>query len=495
MAELTITGAEGRKITLPTGLFINNTFEPATDNKTITIENPSTGTPIGDVSSAQAADVDRAVAASKKAFSTWKTTAPAERRQLLLKLADLIEQNASDFASIEAVDAGLLYNLSLGLSVAQATETLRYFAGWADKLDGQSMGYDSGIALTKREPIGVCAAVVPWNTPLMITSWKIAPCLAAGNTLIIKTPELAPLYGQRLAQLIVEAGFPPGVVSILCGLGNEAGQAIADHAEIRKLSFTGSVGTGRAILISAAKSNLKKVTLELGGKGPSIIFSDADWENALAFSTFGITAHNGQICAAGSRIYVQEDIYDRFVTEFSQRTRDAVMGDPLLPETVKGPIISSTQKDRVLAYLSKAKDEGTEVLHGGADKTDSSSKGHFVPNTAYVNVSPSASIMREEVFGPVASIAKFKTEQEVIELANDTEYGLAAAVFTNDISRAIRVSEQVECGLVTVNSWGAVHANTPFGGVKQSGFGREGGQDALHDWTQVKCIKVNVLKG
>ncbi|KAM0487397.1 hypothetical protein ACHAP7_001910 [Fusarium lateritium] len=495
MAELTITGAEGRKITLPTGLFIDNNFSPATDNKTITIENPSTCTPIGDVSAAQKADVDRAVAASKKAFSTWKTTAPAERRRLLLKLADLIEQNASDFASIEAVDAGLLYNFSLGLSVAQATESLRYFAGWADKLDGQSMGYDGGIALTKREPIGVCAAVVPWNTPLMITSWKIAPCLAAGNTLIIKTPELAPLYGQRLAQLIVEAGFPPGVVSILCGLGTEAGQAIADHSEIRKLSFTGSVGTGRAILVSAAKSNLKKVTLELGGKGPSIIFSDADWENALAFSTFGITAHNGQICAAGSRIYVQEDIYDRFVTEFSQRTRDAVMGDPLLPQTVKGPIISSTQKDRVLAYLAKAKDEGTEVLHGGADKTDSNSKGHFVPNTAYVNVPSSASVMREEVFGPVASIAKFKTEQEVIELANDTEYGLAAAVFTNDISRAIRVSEQVQCGLVTVNSWGAVNANTPFGGVKQSGFGREGGQDALNDWTQVKCIKVNVLKG
>ncbi|KAF5664281.1 aldehyde dehydrogenase (nad+) [Fusarium heterosporum] len=494
MAELSITGAQGQNITLPTGILIDNEFQPAADNKTITIENPSTCTPIGDVSAAQSSDVDRAVSSSKKAFATWKTTAPAERRRLIHRLGDLIEENAKDFASIEAVDAGMLYNMSMGLSVAQAVETCRYFAGWADKLDGQSIDYDGGLAYTKRDPIGVCAAIVPWNTPLMITSWKIAPCLAAGNTLIIKTPELAPLYGQKLAQLIVEAGFPPGVVNVLCGLGKEAGQALADHNEVRKISFTGSAGVGRSILASAAKTNLKKVTLELGGKGPSIVFPDADWENALAYATFGITAHNGQICAAGSRIYVHEDIYDRFVAEFSKRTRDAVMGDPLLPDTVKGPVISSTQKDRIMAFLAKAKEEGTEVLHGGHDKADSDSKGHFVPNTAFINVSPKATIIRDEIFGPVASISKFKTEQEVIELANDSEYGLAAAVFTNDISRAIRVSEQIECGLVTVNSWGAVNANTPFGGVKQSGFGREGGQDSLHDWTQVKCIKVNVFR-
>ncbi|KAF5246387.1 hypothetical protein FANTH_6903 [Fusarium anthophilum] len=492
MAELTITGAGGRKITLPTGLFIDNTFTPAEANKTVIVENPTTASPIGSLSAAQTSDVDRAVLSSRKASATWKTTPPQERRRLLNKLADLIERDVQDFASIEAVDAGMLYNMSMGMSVPQAAETCRYFAGWADKLDGQSIDYESGLAYTKREPIGICAAVVPWNTPLMITSWKLAPALAAGNTLIIKTPELAPLYGQKLGQLIVEAGFPPGVVNILCGLGTIAGQALADHHEVRKLSFTGSVGVGRTILASAAKSNLKRVTLELGGKGPSIIFSDADWENALMWATAGITTHNGQICAAGSRIYVQEDIYDKFVEEFSKRTKDAVMGDPLLQETMKGPVISSTQKDRIMGFIAKANSEGTQVLHGGSQTHDS--KGHFVPNTAYVNVAPSASIIREEVFGPVASIAKFKTEQEVIDLANDNVYGLAASVFTNDISKAIRVSDKIECGLVCVNSWGSVNANTPFGGIKQSGFGRENGEDALHDWTQVKCVKVNVFK-
>ncbi|KLP10116.1 Uncharacterized protein Y057_2594 [Fusarium fujikuroi] len=408
MAELTITGAAGRKITLPTGLFIDNTFTPAEANKTVTIENPTTASPIGSVSAAQTSDVDRAVLSARKASATWKNTPPQERRRLLNKLADLIERDVEEFASIEAVDAGMLYNMSMGMSVPQAAETCRYFAGWADKLDGQSLDYESGLAYTKREPIGVCAAVVPWNTPL------------------------------------------------------------------------------------AAKSNLKRVTLELGGKGPSIIFSDADWENALMWSSMGITTHNGQICAAGSRIYVQEDIYDKFVEEFSKRTKDAVMGDPLLQETVKGPVISSTQKERIMGFIAKANSEGTQVLHGGSQSHDST--GHFVPNTAYVNVSPSASIIREEVFGPVASIAKFKTEQEVIDLANDNVYGLAASVFTNDISKAIRVSDKIECGLVCVNSWGSVNANTPFGGIKQSGFGRENGEDALHDWTQVKCFKVNVFK-
>lgn len=326
----------------------------------------------------------------------------------------------------------------------------------------------------------------------MITIWKLAPALAVGNTLIIKTAELAPLYAQKLAQLILEAGFPPGVVNILPGLGPVAGQALADHSQVRKLSFTGSLAIGRTILISAAKSNLKRVTLELGGKGPSIVFNDANFENALAFATAGITLHNGQICAAGSRIYVQEDIYDRFLTEFVAKTKDAVMGDPLLDDTVKGPVISATQKERIMECIAKAKSEGTELLHGG--ETSNGDKSNFVPNTTFVNVSPSATIMREEVFGPVVSFAKFKTEEEVIALANDSEYGLAAAIFTNDISRAVRVSDQIEAGMITVNTWGSISANTPFGGIKQSGFGRENGIDALNDWTQVKSVKINVFK-
>ncbi|CAG7557860.1 unnamed protein product [Fusarium equiseti] len=488
MADITIIGAGDRKIQVPTGLFINNKFIPATSSETLTTLNPTTNTPLGEVSAAQPADVDAAVSAAQEALKTWKAS-HAERRKLLNKLADLIERDAQDFASLEAVDGGMLFNMSLGFCVVQAVETIRYFAGWADKIDGQAMDFDQGLAYTKREPIGVCAAVVPWNTPLMITAWKLAPALAVGNTLILKTPELTPLYGQKLAQLILEAGFPAGVVSILPGLGHTAGQALADHPQVRKLSFTGSLAVGRQILISAAKSNLKRVTLELGGKGPSIVFNDCNFENALAFATAGITLHNGQICAAGSRIYVQEDIYDKFISEFAARTKDAVAGDPLLPETAKGPIISATQKERIMEYITKAKNEGTELLHGASEE-----QGNFVPNTAFINVSPNDTIMREEVFGPVASIAKFKTEEEVIALANDNEYGLAAALFTNDISRAVRVSDQIEAGMVTVNTWGSISANAPFGGIKQSGFGRENGIDALSDWTQVKCVKINVFK-
>jgi aldehyde dehydrogenase (NAD+) len=326
----------------------------------------------------------------------------------------------------------------------------------------------------------------------MITFWKLGPAIAAGNTLVIKTPELAPLYGQKLAQLIAEAGFPPGVINILCGVGSVAGQALADHADVRKISFTGSEGVGRGILASAARSNLKRVSLELGGKGPAIIFKDADFENALLWAGAGITVHNGQICVAGSRIYVQEEIYDKFIAEFSKRTKDAVAGDPLLAETVKGPVISEAQKNRILGFITKAKEEGTKLLHGSDEKL--SAKGHYVPNTAFVDVSPDATIIKQEVFGPVASIAKFKTEEEVIALANGTDYGLAASIFTNDIARAVRVSEQVEVGIVTINTWGSIHANTPFGGIKQSGFGREMGQDALNDWTQVKCVKLSVPK-
>ncbi|PHH71941.1 hypothetical protein CDD82_6248 [Ophiocordyceps australis] len=328
----------------------------------------------------------------------------------------------------------------------------------------------------------------------MITLWKMAPAVAAGNTLIIKTPEVAPLYGQKLAQLIAEAGFPPGVINILCGLGPVAGQALADHGRIGKISFTGSAATGRRIMESSAKSNLKKVTVELGGKGPSIVFADASWENALMHTTMGITVHNGQICAAGSRIYVQDSIYDRFVKDFSARTRDAVAGDPLLDTTTKGPLVSATQKERVAGYIKGAIRDGGKLLHGGEAEPSASSKGHFVPNTAFVDVAPTDKIMKEEIFGPVASIARFGSEAEAIALANDSCYGLSAAVFTNDITKAIRVSDAIECGQVTINMWGTVNANTPFGGYKESGFGRDLGKEAMDEWTQVKCVKINLHK-
>lgn len=332
-----------------------------------------------------------------------------------------------------------------------------------------------------------------FSTFSMITIWKLAPAIATGNVLIIKAPELAPLYGQKLAELVIEAGFPPGVINILCGLGSVAGQALSEHEEIRKLSFTGSTLIGRQIMATAAKTNLKKVSLELGGKGPSIVFADANWDNALFWTVAGITVNNGQVCAAGSRIYVQDTIYESFIREFSTRSNDAVAGDPLLGDSTKGPVISKTQKDRVMDYIRNGEAQNVKLLHGG-DASATPQKGYFVPNTAFADVGPNATIMREEVFGPVGCLAPFTTEEEVIALANDTSHGLAAAVFTNDVNKALRVSNAMEAGQVTVNMWGVVNANTPFGGIKASGFGRDLGEAALDEWTHVKCVKFNVFK-
>jgi aldehyde dehydrogenase (NAD+) len=455
----------------------------------VDVENPSTGKHLATVSAAQADDINRAVDSSKKAYAAWKTTDPNVRRGLLNKLADLVERDAEDLASLEALESGILYGVSKTFHVQQAVENLRYFAGWADKLDGCAMGIAQGLAYTRREPIGVCAAIIPWNS-LMIAFWKIAPAVAAGNVLILKTPEITPLWGLKLGQLVVEAGFPPGVLNIITGLGAIAGQAISEHPEIKKISFTGSPLVGRKILETSAKTNLKKVSLELGGKGPSIVFEDADMENALFWTTLGITISNGQVCAAGSRIYVQDTIYEKFIEEFSKRSRDAVHGDPLLPETTKGAVANQAQLEKILAYVKKGKESGARLLHGGERLPGD---GYYVSNIAFADVDQKAAIMQEEVFGPLASIAPFSTLDEVIEKANDSAYGLSAAVFTNDMNKAYRVTESVEAGMVCVNSWGVVNANTPFGGVKESGFGRDMGKEALDDWTVTKTVKWNIL--
>ncbi|CAK7202166.1 hypothetical protein SEUCBS139899_004886 [Sporothrix eucalyptigena] len=474
-----------------TGLFINNAFVPAAGGSTLQIENPTTGKFLATVSAAQRSDVDAAVAAAKAAFEgPWGTLPPEKRGQLLNKLADLIERDADDLASLEALDAGILFGESKGLHIPQAAATLRYFAGWADKITGQLLRIPQGHAYTTRDPLGVCGAIVPWNAPLMITCWKLAPAIAAGNTLVIKTPEAAPLYGQKLALLVREAGFPPGTINVLCGLGAVAGQALAEHMQVRKISFTGSPGVGRRILRAAADTNFKKVTLELGGKGPSIVFADADLENALFWTTLGITANNGQVCAAGSRIYVEAHIYDSFLFAFAERIANYSVGNPLQPSTTKGPVINAAQKEKILAYIDKAKASSIRPLSVGEPIVR---EGHFVPNTAFADVPEDAAIMREEIFGPLASIARFTTESEAIAKANSTEYGLSAAIFTNNVSRAGRVSSQIQAGQVTVNCWGLLHANTPFGGIKQSGFGRDMGEEALDSWLSTKTVKYNTL--
>ncbi|OAA47994.1 Aldehyde dehydrogenase domain protein [Beauveria brongniartii RCEF 3172] len=492
MSEIQLTGFGGRPVKVHTGLFINNDFQPAAGGSELQVENPTTGDRLATVSAAQKEDVDRAVKAASAAFrgAAWRDVGPAERGKLLNRLADLVERDADDLASLEALEAGVLFKESKALHVAQSAETLRYFAGWADKITGQLLSIPQGHAYTTREPLGVCAAVVPWNAPLMITIWKLAPAIAAGNVLIIKTPELSPLYAQKLASLIKEAGFPPGVVNVLCGYGHVAGQALAEHNGVKKISFTGSGPVGRQIMKTAAASNLKKVTLELGGKGPSIVFADADVPNALFWTALGFTANNGQVCAAGSRIYVHAAIYDSFLGALAERLVQSSQGDPLAEETTKGPVISRPQKEKILAYIRQAKESGIRVL---AETDAAREPGHYVASTAFADVPDDARIMQEEIFGPVASIAKFTTEAEVIEKANATEYGLSAAVFTNNVSRAQRVSSALESGQVTVNCWGMLHANTPFGGVKQSGFGRDMGEEALDGWLTTKTVKYFTL--
>lgn len=350
----------------------------------------------------------------------------------------------------------------------------------------------------------------------MITMWKLAPAIAAGNVLVVKTPELTPLYGQKLAQLVKEAGFPSGVINIICGLGRVAGQALAEHMDVRKISFTGSGPIGRAILSAAAKTNLKKVTLELGGKGASLVFADADLDNALFWTSIGASAHNGQVCALGSRIYVEDSIYERFVQAYRERAASQAPshGDPLQEGTSKGPVVSSAQHQKILGYIIKGREEGASVLFGG----NALGNGNFVENTVFTDVSEDMVIVKEEIFGPVAvsdghpshlpvnfgskpgltpnlpqTIALFESESDAIQKANNSEYGLSAAVFTSDIGRAHRVSQALEVGTVTVNCWGMLNANTPFGGVKQSGFGRDLGREGLEEWTTTKTVKYLLL--
>jgi aldehyde dehydrogenase (NAD+) len=373
---------------------------PSVESLTLDVENPSTGAKIAAIASAGAKDVDSAVAAAKAAFPAWRATQPQQRAKLLWKLADLVERDGDVISRLEALDVGLNTFNSKMLSVGQGAETLRYYAGWSDKITGKTITIPGGKAYTTREPIGVCAAIVPWNTPFLISIWKLAPALAVGNVVILKTPELAPLTGIKLAELVKEAGFPPGVVSVMTGLGKVAGAAISEHMEIRKVSFTGGAVTGRQILKAAANSNLKQVSLELGGKGPSIVFDDADLSNALFWTVMGFTAHNGQICVAGSRIYVQEGIYDAYLAAFKKQLAAAqTKGDPTVDgEHTSGPVISKVQHEKILSYIEKGKAEGGTVI-GGGNKVGE--KGYFLEATAFVDVKPDATIMKEEIFGPV----------------------------------------------------------------------------------------------
>lgn len=476
--------------TQPTGLFINNEWVEGVDKKTFEVINPSTEEVITSVHEATEKDVDIAVAAARKAFTgEWRKTTPFDRSRLLNKLADIAEKNAGLLAAVESLDNGKSITMATG-DVGAVVSCLRYYAGWSDKIHGKTIDVNhESFHYTRSEPIGVCAQIIPWNFPLLMLAWKIAPALATGNTIIMKTAEQTPLSGLVFAQYIKEAGFPPGVFNLISGFGKVAGAALSSHMDVDKIAFTGSTLIGRTIMKAAASSNLKKVTLELGGKSPNIIFNDADIEQAISWVNFGIYFNHGQCCCAGTRIYVQEGIYDKFIEAFKKRAQQNKVGDPFDAETFQGPQVSQLQFDRIMGYIKAGKDEGATVALGGERHGD---KGYFIQPTIFTDVKNDMKIMQEEIFGPVCAVAKFKDEDEVIALGNDSTYGLAAAVHTKDLNTAIRVSNALKAGTVWVNCYNMLHHQVPFGGYKESGIGRELGEAALANYTQTKSVAIRL---
>jgi aldehyde dehydrogenase (NAD+) len=474
----------------PTGLFINNEFVQGVDGRTFETINPSTEKVICSVAEATEKDVDLAVAAARKAFEgSWKKVTPEDRGRLLVKLADLVEKNVDTLAAIEALDNGKAVSIAKG-DVGMVAGCLRYYGGWADKIEGKVIDTNTDtFAYTRQEPIGVCGQIIPWNFPLLMWAWKIGPAVACGNTVVIKTAEQTPLSALFAATLIKEAGFPPGVINIISGFGKIAGAAIASHMDVDKVAFTGSTVVGRQIMKAAAGSNLKKVTLELGGKSPNIVFNDADIDNAISWVNFGIFFNHGQTCCAGSRVYVQEGIYDEFVERFKQRALANKVGDPFAADTFQGPQISQVQFDRVMGYIEAGKAAGAKVEVGGERH---GAEGYFIKPTIFSNVTEDMSIMQEEIFGPVCSISKFKTEEDAIATGNKSTYGLAAAVHTTNLNTAIRVANSIRAGTVWVNSYNILHHQVPFGGYKESGIGRELGEAALANYTQTKSVSIRL---
>ncbi|KAJ7602882.1 aldehyde dehydrogenase [Roridomyces roridus] len=482
-------------ISINTGLFIGGKWcDPVDAHDHAEIINPSTGKKIMDISLASSKDVDLAVKAAHKAYKTsWGFKCPGkERGKMLLKLADLLERDADQFAAIEALNVGKPYHVAKAYDVMGAVEYIRYFGGWADKNQGNVIETNEAkLAYTRHEPYGVCGQIIPWNFPLLMMSWKVGPALATGNCIILKPSEMTPLSALKFAELVVEAGFPPGVVNIINGYGPVVGQAIAEHPDIAKVAFTGSTLVGRKVMEASAKSNLKVVTLELGGKSPTIVFDDSDLDQALKWTMQAMYANMGQSCVAGSRVFVHEGIYDEFIQKFSAMVQGLgqTAGDPFSANTMHGPQVSQVQFDRIMGYIDSGKSEGATVHTGGERH---GTEGFFIKPTIFTDVHPEMKIVKEEIFGPVAVVLKFKTEEEVIEAANATTYGLSCCIFTENISRGIRVAHALENGSAFINSAQLVDHGVPFGGYKQSGIGREHGEYALSTYTQVKGIHVNL---
>jgi len=477
---------------IETRLFIGGEFVPAAQGGKITVTNPHDNSTLAEIAEATAPDIDRAVDAARRAFPAWKRVSASDRGRLLLKLADAIEEDADYLAQLESMDSGHPIRDVRGLDIPRTAAAFRYFGGIADKVEGTVIPVDSGfLNYVKREPIGVVGAIVPWNFPLLFCSWKMGPALAAGNTIVMKPAEITPLTALRIASLCVKVGFPPGVVNIVPGYGAVAGQYLAEHHGIGKIAFTGSTPVGRRI-VQASAGNLKRVQLELGGKGANIVFDDADIDAAVNGSAFAIFHNQGQACIAGSRLLLHERIADRFLERFVSLARSIRLGNPLDPSTEMGPLTSLQHRDRVLSYVDVAREQGGQVLVGGkAPDNPALAAGCYVEPTVVV-AKPDDRVCQEEVFGPFVTVTRFGDDAEVIRLANSTIYGLGGGLWTSNLQRAHRIADGMRSGMVWINSYKRVHPGSPFGGVGESGYGREMGFEALHEYTEVKSVWVNV---
>ncbi|HTC48879.1 MAG TPA: aldehyde dehydrogenase family protein [Candidatus Aquilonibacter sp.] len=473
----------------PSKMLINGQWVNSISGKTFPTYNPATGEVLANVAEGDREDIEQAVKAARKAFDhgPWRKLTASERGRLIWKLADLLEAHTEEFAYLESLDNGKPLAVAKVADVPLAVDLFRYMAGWATKIEGNTIPISAGnqfFAYTLREPVGVVGQIIPWNFPLLMAAWKLGPALTCGCTVVLKPAEQTPLSALRLGELIMEAGFPEGVVNIVPGYGETAGAALAAHPDVDKVAFTGSTEVGK-LIVHAAAGNLKKVTLELGGKSPNVVFKDADLDTAISGAASAIFFNHGQCCCAGSRLYIEKPVYDRVVEGVAERAKRIRVGSGLDPKTQMGPLVSQEQLNRVCGYLEAGFSEGAKALAGGHKKDE---KGYFVEPTVLVDTREDMKVVREEIFGPVVTAMPFDDPEEILPRANNSEYGLAAAVWTKDISKAHRMAAYLRAGTVWINCYNVFDAAMPFGGYKQSGWGREMGHDVLNNYTQTKAV-------
>lgn len=474
-----------------TGILIGDEWRPSVSGKTFETVNPATEEVICNVAEGDKEDIDLAVHAARAAFESgpWSKMDARDRGRLLNRLADLMEDNLDELAALETLDNGKPINDARAADLPLSIDCLRYYAGWADKIHGDTIPVRGDyFCYTRREPVGVCGQIIPWNFPILMTAWKWGPALATGNTIVMKPAEQTPLTCLRLGELALEAGIPPGVINIVPGYGPTAGGAIVDHPLVDKVAFTGSSETGQ-IIMRAAASTLKRTTLELGGKSPNIVFADADLDAAITGAEFGLFFNQGQCCCAGSRLFVEDSVHDEFVERVVARASERVLGNPFESTTTQGPQVDKVQFDKIMGYIDSGREQGANCVTGGTRKGD---QGFYVEPTVFTDVNDDMKIAQEEIFGPVMSILKFSDIADVVKRANTTTFGLAAAVWTKDVSRAHQVAASMRAGTVWINCYDVFDAAAPFGGFKMSGIGRECGEAGLHNYTELKTVTMSL---